>query len=108
MNNDKIKVIRGILEGLNELHEQGIVHRDLKPANVMVRSDNGVPVLLDFGLAKQTGLADLKNVSTIGTFGYAAPEQQDGCSHKVDYSADIYSVGVMFLEMLQLVLVNMQ
>ena len=94
------KVIRGILEGLNELHEQGIVHRDLKPANVMVRSDNGVPVLLDFGLAKQTGLADLKNVSTSGTFGYAAPEQQDGCSHKVDYSADIYSVGVMFLEML--------
>lgn len=91
-------VIRGILEGLSELHEQGVVHRDLKPANVLVR-DNGVPVLIDFGLAKKNGVKDL-DVSTIGTFGYAAPEQQDGLAHEVQYSADIYSVGIIFLEML--------
>ena len=92
-------VIRGILEGLGELHDQGVVHRDLKPANVMVRSDNGVPILLDFGLASKTNLKDL-SVSTIGTFGYAAPEQQDGSAHEIAFSADIYSVGVIFLEML--------
>ncbi len=93
-------VIRGILEGLVELHDQGIVHRDLKPANIIVRSDNGVPVLLDFGLACKTNLRDL-NVSTIGTFGYAAPEQQDGAAeHTIAFSADVYSVGVIFLEML--------
>ena len=93
-------VIRGILEGLVELHDQGIVHRDLKPANIIVRSDNGVPVLLDFGLACKTNLRDL-NVSTIGTFGYAAPEQQDGAAeHTIAFSADVYSVGVILLEML--------
>ena len=93
-------VIRGILEGLSELHEQGIVHRDLKPANVMIREDNGVPVLLDFGLAMKNGVKDINAIS-IGSFGYAAPEQQDGIKHdKVAYSADIYSVGVIFLEML--------
>jgi uncharacterized protein (TIGR02145 family) len=59
-----------------------------------------VPVLLDFGLACKTNLKDL-NVSTIGTFGYAAPEQQDGAAeHTIAFSADVYSVGVILLEML--------
>ena len=89
-----VKLVRGILSGLAELHGSEIVHRDLKPANIMVRK-NGSPVILDLGLACQASISDVAGLSKIGTPKYAAPEQLHG-----DFScaSDIYSLGKIFLE----------
>lgn len=92
-------VIRGILEALVELHDQVVYHRDLKPANIMVRDDNNKPVILDFGLAYAKSLKE-KPLKTVGTFGYASPEQQDGMGREITFASDIYSVGIIFIEML--------
>ncbi len=89
-----VKLIRGILTGLAELHGSEIVHRDLKPANIMVRK-NGTPVILDLGLAIQASIRDVAGLSKIGTPKYAAPEQLHG---EFSCASDIYSLGKIFLE----------
>lgn len=93
---DATNVALGILEGLERLERDRIVHRDLKPANIIIRND-GNPVIIDLGLARQESFADLK-LKKVGTERYAAPEQmQNGTS---TYASDIYAVGLIFLEML--------
>jgi serine/threonine protein kinase len=88
-------------------HQQAITHRDLKPANVMVSEDGRVKVL-DFGLAK--AMLELSNRGEfptrsatqegrlVGTPGYMSPEQAEGKT--VDARSDIFSLGIMFYEML--------
>jgi serine/threonine-protein kinase PpkA len=75
------------------------LHRDLKPANVMLREDNS-PVLIDFGLARRSldegGTTGVGQV--LGSPYYISPEQAQG--HRVDVRTDLYSLGVMFYEML--------
>lgn len=90
------RIMQGILEGVTYLHDTGIIHRDLKPANIMIRK-NGLPVILDLGLALSETTEDIK-AKSIGTKEYAAPEQLNG-GH-VTYSSDIYGIGMVFLEML--------
>ena len=89
-----VKLVRGILNGLADLHSSEIVHRDLKPANIMVRK-NGAPVILDLGLARQVSISDVSGLSKIGTPKYAAPEQLRG---EFSCASDIYSLGKIFLE----------
>jgi serine/threonine protein kinase len=93
------EIMRQVAEALGALHEVGILHRDLKPTNVLFREDDSV-ALIDFGLAKQTHLnAELTGTGEIfGTPYYMSPEQGHG--EKVDLRSDIYSLGVMFYEML--------
>ncbi|AOY58069.1 MULTISPECIES: protein kinase domain-containing protein [Desulfococcus] len=94
-----VRYIRQILEGLACLHYAGVVHRDIKPFNVLI-TDYDTVKICDFGLSKMRGYpfrgpSNLK----VGTPGYASPEQQKD-PDAVDFSADLFSVGVMFYRML--------
>ncbi len=84
---------------LEVVHEVGVLHRDLKPGNVMVRAD-GSFALIDFGLAKQSALetGDTAAGHIFGTPYYMSPEQGHG--RELDARSDLYSLGVMFYEML--------
>jgi serine/threonine protein kinase/CheY-like chemotaxis protein len=91
--------MRVIAGALGALHSVGIYHRDLKPTNVMFRDDDSI-VLIDFGLAKQAQFkAGLTGTGAIfGTPYYMSPEQGQG--NPVDQRSDIYSLGIVFYEML--------
>ena len=96
---EAISLIRKIASGLDAAHAKGIVHRDVKPGNILFRGD-GTPLLSDFGIAKRlTGDADLTATGMfVGSPNYMAPEQSD--IGPIDRRADIYSLGIIFFEML--------
>ena len=88
-----------IANGLNFAHSRGVVHRDLKPANILL-DEVGNAYIADFGLAKILGssLEFTNNENIVGTPHYMAPEQIRGSS--VTPRSDIYSLGVLFYQML--------
>lgn len=96
---DAISCLNSIACGLRDIHQVGIVHRDLKPANVMFRDDDSL-ALADFGISKRMSEGfDLTRAGTvIGTPHYLSPEQAEGL--QADERSDLYSLGVMFYEML--------
>ena len=79
----------------------GVFHRDIKPANVLI-DDQGRPRLIDFGLARRSDLdSDLtRDGAIVGTPAYMSPEQALGQSRQVDERSDVYSLGVIFYELL--------
>jgi eukaryotic-like serine/threonine-protein kinase len=89
-----------ICDALDYMHKRGIVHRDLKPENVMVMENDQIK-LIDFGIAMKEDARRLTFVnvtSLLGTPDYISPEQVKGA--RGDQRSDIYSVGIMFYEML--------
>jgi len=96
-------IVPQICEALQYAHEEGIVHRDIKPENIFLDKRGGVKIG-DFGLAKlldrpATAFTLTQTRQGMGTPLYMAPEQIEG-AHQVDHRADIYSLGVVFYEML--------
>jgi serine/threonine protein kinase len=88
-------IILPLLDGLEAVHEAGFLHRDIKPANVFVRT-SGVPVLLDFGAARQATIGATKSLTSILTPGYAPLEQYSSDGHQGPWS-DIYALaGVVY------------
>lgn len=112
-NEELVRYLTQISEGLAKAHQAGIVHRDLKPENVILTQD-GYPKILDFGLAKLlppdqdkdqdqgSEMATLERHGTapgtiLGTVGYMSPEQAKGES--VDFRSDQFSYGAIAYEM---------
>ena len=102
----RAKYLLALCNGLKELHARGVVHRDLKPANILFRK-NGVPVIVDLGLAKSVdvpivpdgvSIVDGKAVG-VGTPEYAAPEQFTGGD--ITPAADIHALGVLTEKLLE-------
>ncbi|MEW5942234.1 MAG: serine/threonine-protein kinase [Pseudomonadota bacterium] len=85
------RVFAHLLNGLREVHTHKILHLDVKPANIYIRQD-GSPVLLDFGAARQTLTSEKSSLSPMYTPGFAAPEQHKNREHLGPWT-DIYGVG---------------
>ncbi len=91
-------IMRGLLEGLEQMHAQNIMHRDLKPENILLRKEGDFDVVIaDFGLAEK---ADSKEYLFVrcGTPGYVAPEVVNLKDLKSKYTTqcDLFSLGVIF------------
>lgn len=85
-------ILLPLLDGLQLIHEAGFIHRDIKPSNVYIRED-GSPVLLDFGSARQALGGKTRALTTLVTPGYAPFEQyQDSEQHQGPWT-DIYALG---------------
>jgi DNA-binding response OmpR family regulator len=96
---DVLRYIEQIARALDVVHAAGIFHRDLKPPNVMLRQTDEV-VLIDFGLARNVdgGLQSTRKGILRGSPYYMSPEQALG--EKLDARTDLYSLGIIFYEML--------
>jgi serine/threonine protein kinase len=84
-------VFTRLLNGLREVHTHKLLHLDIKPSNIYLRND-GTPVLLDFGAARQMLLTDQPILKPMYTPGFASPEQYKG-RDKLGPWSDIYAVG---------------
>ena len=88
------KILYPILDGLEVVHRADFLHRDIKPANIVLRDEDDLPVLLDFGAARQAIGAKSRSIAAIVTPGYAPIEQYSERGHQGAWT-DIYALGAV-------------
>ena len=97
---DAIELIAELCLAVEACHAEGVLHRDLKPENVLLRAQDGAPLLTDFGLARQLtegeGLAAMTRTGQwLGTPGFWAPEQALGRREEIGARTDVYGLGAL-------------
>lgn len=106
---DRLRLFAKICDAVDHAHRQGVLHRDLKPANILV-DESGQPKIVDFGIARSSGLNALGSNAepgtrltatgqVLGSLAYMSPEQLRD-SHRVDARSDVYALGVILYQML--------
>ncbi len=98
-----LAIVPHLCDALQYAHDKGVIHRDIKPENILIALDGSVKIA-DFGLSRILENGSQQDMLTgthqvMGTPRYMAPEQLEG-ARNVDHRADIYSLGVVFYEML--------
>jgi serine/threonine protein kinase len=95
---EAVELVATVAEALHYAHRKGVVHRDIKPGNILLDAE-GQPHVADFGLAlKKENVG--KGPTFAGTPAYASPEQAREEGHRVDGRSDVFSLGVVFYELL--------
>lgn len=101
----KLQLLKDSAEALHAAHQQGIIHRDIKPSNIMVErtASGGLrPVIMDFGLARESGDSHglTESGAVMGTPAYMSPEQARGEARRLDRRSDVYSLGATLYDVL--------
>ncbi len=92
------EIIEQVCRGLEAAHSEAVIHRDLKPQNIMMDRSGKITVM-DFGIARSTAPGGMTHTGAlVGTPEYMSPEQAKG--EKLDARSDIFSVGIIFYELL--------
>lgn len=94
-----VRIVQRVAEALDYAHEQGVVHRDVNPRNILL-DDEGVPHLIDFGLALDAHMTPLSLSGIDGTPHYMSPEQAVGRRGPADHRVDVFGLGVVLYELL--------
>ena len=94
---ESVELMATIAGALHHAHQRGMIHRDIKPANILI-DEAGAPYLADFGLALRE--EDFARGGRAGTPAYMSPEQVRGEGHRLDRRSDIFSLGIVFYELL--------
>jgi serine/threonine-protein kinase len=98
----RLRLMEDLCEGLGYAHNKELVHRDIKPANLIIESDSQRLKILDFGVVRSMEVTAQRTMTMgvpIGTLCYMSPEQTRA-SRTLDNRSDIFSVGLVFYELL--------